>query len=72
VSKNLSALQLLDFEYNAVENPIGREVTDGVSALVFFQPGGPLAAVIEQKYGKKAWLDLPLNVDRFRMCDAAE
>jgi uncharacterized protein (TIGR02996 family) len=71
-SKNLSAMRVFHFEYNAVESPVGTTVTDGVSGLEFFQPGGPLAAVIRQKYGDKVWLDLPPNLDRFRMCDAGE
>jgi uncharacterized protein (TIGR02996 family) len=71
-SRNLPAMRVFHFEYNAVESPVGTTVTDGVSGLEFFQPGGPLAAVIRKKYGDKVWLDLPPNIDRFRMCDAGE
>lgn len=71
-SENLGLLQHLSIEYNDVESPVGREVTDGVSGLVFFQRGGPLAAVIQQKYGPKAWLEQPVSPERFRMCDAGE
>ncbi len=71
-SKNLPALRVFHFEYNAVDSPVGTTVTDGVSGLEFFQPGGPLAAVLRQKYGDKIWLEMPPHIDRFRMCDAGE
>ncbi len=71
-STNLPVLRAFYFGYNEVESPVGTDVTDGVSGLEFYQPGGPLAAVITQKYGPKVWLDLPPNLDRFRMCDAGE
>lgn len=71
-SKNLPLLRLFNFDYNEVESPVGKYVSDGVSGLEYYQPGGTLAAVIEQKYGKKAWLEHPRNTDRFRMCDAGE
>ena len=71
-STNLPALKVFHFEYNAVDSPVGTTVSDGVSGLEHYQPGGPLAAVIKQKYGNKAWLEMPPNIDRFRMCDAGE
>lgn len=71
-SKNLPVLRAFDFGYNDVESPVATMVSDGVSGLEHGQPGGPLAAVIRQKYGDKAWLEMPPNADRFRMCDAGE
>lgn len=71
-SKNLLALKVFHFEYNQVESPVATMVNDGVSGLENYQPGGPLAAVIKQKYGDKVWLEMPPNADRFRMCDAGE
>lgn len=71
-SENVPALRIFFFEYNEVESPVGRDVTDGVSGLVFYQPGGPLAAVIREKYGDKPWLVLPQDTDRFRVCDEGE
>lgn len=71
-SKNLSALRVFHFDYNEVESPVGRSVNDGVSGLESYQPGSPLAAVLRKTYGEKAWLELPPNLDRLRMCDAGE
>ncbi len=71
-SKNLPLLRAFDFGFNAVEDPVGTYVSDGVSGLQFFQPGGPLASVIVDKYGPKPWLEFPANGDRRRMCDAGE
>ncbi|CAN5269536.1 hypothetical protein BH09MYX1_BH09MYX1_58170 [soil metagenome] len=71
-SNNLPELRVFDFGYNAVESPVGTTVSDGVSGLEFYQPGGPLAAALRKKFGEKVWLELPPNISRYRMCDAGE
>ncbi len=71
-STNVPELRIFHFEYNEVESPVATIVSDGVSGLENTQPGGPLAAVIKQKYGNKVWLEMPPNIDRFRLCDAGE
>jgi len=71
-SKNLAGLKVLHFDYNLVESPVTKLVSDGVSGLADYVGGGPLKALLIKKYGHKAWMDPPDNVDRSRMCDAGE
>ena len=71
-SPNLAALRVLNFDYNLVPSPVPTWSSDGVSGLVNYDGGGPLQSVLQNKYGRKAWLEPEPNTDRLRMCDAGE
>lgn len=71
-SSNLAALKMLHFDYNLVASPVAQWSSDGVSGLVYRESGGPIQAMLRQKYGEKPWMEPPHNLDRFRMCDAGE
>ncbi len=71
-SPNLAGLRVLSFDYNLVESPVSTWSSDGVSGLAHYEGAGPLQAKLKKKYGTKAWMEPPQNVDRFRMCDAGE
>ena len=74
-SSTLVALRQLHFGRNLVESPVDKWSSDGVSGLVFYAGTGPLQAVLERKYGTKAWMhpsEGDVNVDRYALCDAGE
>lgn len=71
-SSNLAALKMLHFDYNLVASPVAQWNSDGVSGLVYQESGGPIQAMLKQKFGDKPWMEPPQNLDRFRMCDAGE
>ena len=66
----LPKLKVLHLDYNKIESPVSRYSSDGY--ITFYDGVGPIRAVLEKKYGLKAWMEPELNVDRFRMCDAGE
>ncbi len=72
MSPNLAALQVLHVEFNPVEDPVSKWSSDGVSGLTYYEGAGPMQVLLKQKYGEKAWMEPPQNVDRLRMCDAGE
>jgi uncharacterized protein (TIGR02996 family) len=71
-SPNLAALRVLHVEFNPVEDPVSKWSNDGVSGLTYYEGAGPMQALLKKKYGEKAWMEPPQNIDRYRMCDAGE